>query len=102
MCLEIGSVDHDRLGRGARSGQSFHHPQKHAPLAPPLPPVVEGLVRSVLLGRIAPTLPVAVYEKDFAQHPSVITRSLPRALKPQVSNFAASGSVTRASFGLLA
>jgi hypothetical protein len=33
VCLEIGRVDHDRLARGARSGQSFHHAQEHAPLA---------------------------------------------------------------------
>jgi len=95
VCLEIGRVDRDHLGRGARSGQSFHHAQEHAPLAPPLPPVVEGLGRSVLPGRIAPTQPVAVYEDDAAQHPPIINPGLAEALGKYGSSRAICSSVSQ-------
>jgi hypothetical protein len=76
VCLEIAGVDHDCLGRGTGSGQSFHHAQEQAPRAPPLPSVAEGLVRFVLPGRIAPAHYTAVYEDDAAQHPPIINPGL--------------------------
>jgi hypothetical protein len=72
VCFETDRVDHNCTARGTRSAQSFNHAQEHAPLAPPLPQVAKGLVRSVRLGRIAPAHPIAVYEDDAAQRPPII------------------------------
>ena len=79
VCFQVSRVDHDRLGRGARGGQSLHYAEEYAPFAPPRPPVVERHVRAILPRRIAPTQPVAVYEYDAAQHPPIINPGLAMA-----------------------
>lgn len=72
MSLEIGCVDHDGFGLGFLGGEAFHHPSEYPHRAPPLPAVVQCLVRPVFLRRIAPTQAVPVDEDDPAQDPPVI------------------------------
>lgn len=50
--LEIGRADHDDLRFGPLGGQAFHHPSEHAHFVPPLPTVIQCLVRSTFPGRI--------------------------------------------------
>lgn len=72
MRLQVCRVDHDRLRIGTLGGQPFHHAQEDTHLTPPLPSVVQRLVRAIVLRRITPARPVAVDENDPAQHPPVI------------------------------
>ena len=75
--LQIGRVDHYRLAFASLGrDQTFHHPQKDALVTPPLPPIVERLVRSIDLRCIAPAQPVAVHEDDPAQNPAIINSGL--------------------------
>lgn len=80
MRLEIGRVDHHRLRDGGLGGQPSHHPGKYPLVAPPLPPVVVGFRRAILLWRIALTQAIAVDEDYAAQHPPVIDARLSMAL----------------------
>src|SRR3546814_10280520 len=50
------------------------------PFTPPLPPVVQRLVRTIRARRITPPQPVAVDEDDPAQHPPIINPRLAMAL----------------------
>ena len=52
----------------------------HRSIAPSLPAVVEGLVRTVFSGRIAPAQAVAADEDNPAQAPPVIDTRHPMAL----------------------
>lgn len=71
MRLQVGRVDHYDLGLGIHRRQPLYYAREHAPLAPALPPVVQGFVRARGPRRIAPAQPVAVDEHDAAQRPSV-------------------------------
>jgi hypothetical protein len=62
MGLQVGRIDRDRLGLGVCSSQVFHYAQKHVPLAPPFPAVVQRLVRSISAGRGPPPQPIAIDE----------------------------------------
>src|SRR3546814_11608611 len=50
------------------------------PFTPPLPPVVQRLVRTIRARRITPPQPVAVDEDDPAQHPPILNPRLAMAL----------------------
>jgi hypothetical protein len=78
--LEIGRVDHHRLRNGGFAGQPIHHPGEDPFVTPPLPAVVEGLVRAIFLRRIAPTQAIAIDEDYPAQHTTVIDERLAMAL----------------------
>ena len=80
MGFEVGRVDHDRLSPRAFGGQTLHHPGKDALITPPLPAVVEGLRRTILLRSVAPPQTVALDENDAAQNPPVIDAWLAVAL----------------------
>ena len=76
MRFEIGRVDHHRLRDGGLGGKPSHHPGKDPLIAPPLPPVVEGLRRAILLWRITPPQAVAIDEDNPTQNPPVINPRL--------------------------
>ncbi len=72
MGLEIGRIDHRRFLLGFLGGQAYQDPGKYALLAPSLPAVVEGLMRTVLPGRIAPAQAITIDEDYPAQHTPII------------------------------
>ena len=80
MRLEIGRVDHHRLGNGGFGSKTIHHPSEDTLIAPPLPSIVEGLRRAVFFRCIAPPQPIAIDEDYSAQHPPVIYARLTVAL----------------------
>ncbi|KXJ00540.1 hypothetical protein AN414_24565 [Serratia marcescens] len=81
MGLEIGRIDHDGLVLcGFRHGQTFHHLDKYALVAPAFPAVIKRLRRAIFLRRITPTQPVAVDEDDAAQNASIINALAAMAL----------------------
>jgi len=49
---QVGRVDHDRFRYGFRCREPLHHAQEDTLLAPPLPAIVERLVRPIVLRRI--------------------------------------------------
>src|SRR3546814_16661102 len=65
---------------GACGSQPLHHTEEDTPFTPPLPPVVQRLVRTIRARRITPPQPVAVDEDDPAQHPPIINPRLAMAL----------------------
>tara|TARA_R100001530_G_scaffold57007_1_gene41518 strand:+ start:1718 stop:2101 length:384 start_codon:yes stop_codon:yes gene_type:complete len=52
--------------------QPYHDPREHSHVAPSLPAVVEGLVRTIFVRRITPPQAVAIYKYNAAQHAAVI------------------------------
>jgi hypothetical protein len=80
MRLEVGRVDHHDFLLAAFGGQSLHHPGEDPHVAPPLPPIVERLGRSILPRRVTPSQPVAIDEDYAAQHTPVIDPRLAMAL----------------------
>ena len=72
MGFEISGVDHDRRLFAVVSGQTDHHLRKDAFVAPPLPTVVERLMRAIFLGRISPPQAIAIDEDNPAQNASII------------------------------
>ena len=81
MGLEIGRIDHDGLVLcGFRHGQTFHHLDKYALVAPAFPAVIKRLGGTVFLRRIAPPETVAVDEDDAAQNTSIINARTAMAL----------------------
>lgn len=81
MRLQMGRVDHQRIGAAALIGQFEKHPGKDTLLAPALPPAIKGLVRSVLRRRIAPAQAVAIDEDYAAQHSLVVHTGLAVGLR---------------------
>lgn len=80
MRLEIGCIDHDRLALGTLGGQTHHDPGEDTIVAPPLPTVIKRLCRTILLGCIAPSQPIAI-DKDYAaEHTPIINARLAMAL----------------------
>jgi hypothetical protein len=57
----VGSGRHDQPTMPV-SPQTNHHPREEPLVAPSLPAVIVGYVRTILLGRIAPAQAVAVDE----------------------------------------
>jgi hypothetical protein len=72
MRLEVGRVDQHRLWKGLLAGQPIHHPGENTFVTPALPLVVEGLRRTVLLGRIAPPQTIATDEDNATQNATII------------------------------
>ena len=60
------------LGAGPFASQAYHDPGEDPVIAPALPAIVEGLRRSILLRRVAPSQAVAIDEDNAAQHPQII------------------------------
>ena len=81
MRLQMGRVDHQRIGAAALIGQFEKHPGKDTLLAPALPPAIKGLVRSVRRRRIAPAQAVAIDEDYAAQHSLVVHTGLAVGLR---------------------
>lgn len=72
MGFEVGGVDHDRVGLSGLACQFGEDAVEHAKAAPANEPVVDGLVRAIALGRIAPHQPV-LDDVDYPRHdPPVI------------------------------
>lgn len=72
MRLQMGRVDHQRIGASALIGQFKKHPGEDTLLTPALPPAVERLVRPALRRRIPPAQAVAIDEDYAAQHSFVV------------------------------
>ena len=72
MCFEVGRIDGDRPVIGGFRRQTRHDPREHAHIAPPLPAVIERLVRTVLARRVSPAQAIAIDEDNAAQNPSII------------------------------
>jgi hypothetical protein len=70
--FEIGRVDHHDAPFGVATRQAHHHPEEDARLAPPLPAIVERLVRTESRRRDAPAKPVPIDEDDPAQDAAII------------------------------
>jgi len=70
--LRVGSIDLDRLVICPVSRKAVHHPSENTHDAPTLPPIVERLVRAILLWSIPPAQAVTVDENNPAQHTTVI------------------------------
>ena len=71
MAFETSGVDHDRRLFAVISGQADHHLRIDAVVAPPLPTVVERLMRAILLGRISPSQATAIDENNSVQNVSI-------------------------------
>ena len=80
MGLQMGRVDHDGPALGLGSGQALHHPDEDASVAPSLPAIVEGLVRTVSRRGVPPTQIIGVDEDDPAQEAAIINPRLAVAL----------------------
>jgi hypothetical protein len=72
MGLEVSGVDHDPLGLSGLASQFGEDAVEHAQAAPADKPVVDRLVRPVILGCIAPHQPVLDDANDARHVPSVI------------------------------
>ena len=72
MCFEVGRVNRDRLIVAGFGSQRHHDPREHPHVAPSLPAVIEGLMRTIFFRRITPPQVVAIYEYNAAQHAAVI------------------------------
>lgn len=76
-----GSYNGVRLG--IRGSHTFHHPREHVGLAPAFPPIVQRLVRAVVLEHVSPPQAVAVDEHDAAQYPPIVDAWLAMALRKE-------------------
>ena len=83
MGLDIGRADHDVRLSGLLGGQTYKNPGEQALLAPSLPEVVEGLIRTILAGRITPSQAIAVEEGYSAPYSSVIDTELSVVLREE-------------------
>ena len=80
MRFEVGRIDHHSLFLTVISGQTGHHRSEDTPVTPPLPTVVERLMRPVFQGCVAPTQAVAIDKDNAAQDPSIIHTRLAMGL----------------------
>ena len=76
MRLELGGVDHQRIGLATLIRQFQQHPGKDALLAPSFPAAVQRFVRTVFRRCITPAQAIAVDEDYPAQHPLVVDAGL--------------------------
>ena len=83
VCLQVGRIDHHRLRNRRLGGQPLHHSSEDALVAPTLPPIVERLRRTILLGRIAPPQAIAIDEDNAAQNAAVIDPRHAMALREE-------------------
>jgi hypothetical protein len=81
MCFEVGRIDRDGLIVGCFCRQPHHDPCKHPHIAPPLPAIVEGLVRTILTRCVAPAQAVAIDKDNAAQDTPVIDARPAMALR---------------------
>ena len=72
MRLEVSGIDHDRLRLPGLARQFGEDAVKHAKAAPADEPVVDGLVRPIALGRIAPHQPMLDDVDDSRHDPPVV------------------------------
>jgi len=72
MGLEVGAVDHDSLRRPCLGGKRGEDAVEHTETAPADEATIQGLVRAIAEGRIAPLQAVADDVDDATQHTSVI------------------------------
>ena len=76
MRLEVGCVNHQRVGAAALIGQFEKHSGEDTLVAPAFPTAVERFVWTVLCRRIAPAQAVAIDEYYTAQHHLVVHTGL--------------------------
>ena len=81
MGLQMGRVDHQRVGATTLIRHSDEHFCEDARLAPPLPAAVKRLVQPILLRRIAPSQAVAIDEDNATQNPPVVNTQLAKGLR---------------------
>jgi hypothetical protein len=75
--LEVGGVDHDPVGLARLAGEFGEDAVEHPKPAPADEAVVDGLVRTVIPGRVAPHQPVLDEVDDTRHHPLASTRGTP-------------------------
>ena len=83
MRLEMGRVDHERVGFAPQISQFQEHPREDAFLTPPLPAAVEGLVRTIGLRCIPPAQAIAIDEDNPAQDALVINAGFAVGLREE-------------------
>jgi len=81
VCLQVGRVDHHGLLLAVLRSQANHDTSEYALVAPSLPAVIQGLVRTVFRRCIAPPQPIAIDEDNAAQHTPVINARLAVGLR---------------------
>lgn len=72
MRLEMGGIDHQRIGRPALIGKFEQHPGEDTLLAPALPTAVKGLVGAVFSRRVSPPQAIAIDEDYPTQNALVV------------------------------
>ena len=72
MRLQVGRVDHQPIRWAGFRGQGRKYAIEHAHPGPSDEPVVQGLMRSVDLGRVTPSQPIANDVNDAADNPTII------------------------------
>lgn len=72
VSLQGGAVDCDHFRLARRLGQNDEDAVEHTQAAPANKTIVQGLVRTIVLGRIVPAQAVTDHEDDPGQHPPVI------------------------------
>lgn len=93
MRLEVSGIDHDRVRLPGLARQFGEDPIEQAEAAPEDEPVVDGLVRPIALGRIAPHQLVLDDIDDPRHNPPVVnSRNTPRKRETARSGASAHGS----------
>lgn len=72
MGFQISCINHHGRLLTVLSGQPRHDPREDTPVAPPLPTVLERLVRAILSWGVTPPQTVAIDEDNAAQDPPVV------------------------------
>lgn len=80
MRYQVSHVYHRRVRNIGFASQTIHHPGECPFFTPPLPTIVEGLSRAIVLWRVAPSQPVATDENYSLHHPPTINTRLALAL----------------------
>ena len=72
MRLQVGRVDHQPVRSAGFRGQGREYAIEHAHPGPSYEPVVQGLMRSIDLGRVTPPQSVANDVNDTADNPTIV------------------------------
>jgi hypothetical protein len=70
--LQVGRVDHQPVRSAGLRGQGREYAIEHAHPGPSYEPVIQGLMRSIDLGRVTPPQPVADDVNDTADNPTIV------------------------------
>ena len=72
MCLEVGTVDHQRLTFTSLRRQLGEDAGEDAEAAPADPAIVERLGRTIVQRRVSPPQPIAIYEDNSTQDATIV------------------------------